>query len=201
MFLKNVTWKSFLSGSLKTAIIYKTIIKRVTLHNEFQMKKYLGQLVMMGCLICVSNIQAQQVELSGPRIGFTVLGGESAELLEDEFGAYPIVTQFGWQFERRFFTLDSGSSGLVESVILLGGLEQGILIPSWSGIIGFRDAKGTEFGLGPNISPAGIGLTFAVGVTLNIEDKVNIPFNLAVSPINGIRISLLTGFNSMRSND
>jgi hypothetical protein len=165
------------------------------------MKKYLVQLVMMGCLICVSNIQAQQVVLSGPRIGVTAIGGEIAELLEDEYEVYPIVTQFGWQFERRFFTLDNGSSGLVESVMLLGGLEQGFLIPSWSGIIGFRDAKGTEFGLGPNVSPAGVGLTFAVGVTLNIEDKVNIPFNIAVTPINGIRISLLTGFNSMQSND
>jgi len=29
---------------------------------------------------------------------------------------------------------------------------------------------------------------------------LNIPFNIAVSPINGFRISILTGFNSMRNN-
>lgn len=164
------------------------------------MKKFPGLLIVIILFSYAINLQAQQIKLSGPRVGYTILGGESAELLEEEFGAKPVITQFGWQIERKFFTLESGSSGLVENVILLGGLEQGILIPSWSGIIGFRDANGTEFGLGPNISPAGIGLTFAVGVTLNIEDKVNIPFNLAVSPINGIRISLLTGFNSVRPN-
>lgn len=164
------------------------------------MKIWMGCLLLMGWLINIGNVRAQQVELSGPRFGFTVLSGESAELLKDEFDASPLITQFGWQFERRFFTLDSGATGLVENVVLLGGLEQGILIPSWSGIIGFRDAKGTEFGFGPNISPAGIGLTFAAGMSVNLENKVNIPFNIAVSPINGFRISILTGFNSMRNN-
>ena len=52
--------------------------------------------------------------LTGPRLGFTIISGEMADKLKDDYDAIPIVTQFGWQFEWRFFSLEEGTSGVVE---------------------------------------------------------------------------------------
>ena len=137
----------------------------------------------------------QPVNLNGPRIGVTIVSGELAERLDDEFGAYPVVTQFGWQFETRFFTLPDGLSGVFELVPLIAGVEQGLFLPSISGLIGLRTGKGLEFGVGPNVSLAGAALVIAGGVTISSQ-YVHFPINFAVVPSNkGARFSLLFGFN------
>lgn len=106
------------------------------------------------------------------------------------------MTQFGWQFETRYFTLPNGTCGLVEGVILAGGLEQGKFLPSGSLLIGIRNAKGMEFGFGPNLSYSGARFVFAIGTTLK-SSNVFFPINLAIVPAaDGVRISLLTGFNA-----
>lgn len=137
---------------------------------------------------------AQQLE--GPRIGATLIGpGELADRLENDYSAGPLVTQFGWQFENRLFTTGSGTSGLIEWVPLIGGLEQGLFLPSLSALVGLRSVEGMEIGFGPNVSLAGAGLVVAAGITLQ-TDYVNVPLNFAVVPSrNGTRFSLLTGFN------
>ncbi len=140
------------------------------------------------------------VEAGGPRIGFTVVGnGELRDRLRDKYDASNVVTQFGWQFESRLFRLPSGLSGLFEFVPLIGGLEQGLFLPSASGILGIRGANGLEFGFGPNISLAGAGLAVAAGTT--IQGKyVNVPINLAMVPgRQGNRFSLLIGFTYRRN--
>ncbi|MBT2556936.1 hypothetical protein J7E24_04010 [Hymenobacter sp. ISL-91] len=138
------------------------------------------------------------VNLSGPRIGFTVLTGGAADKAREDFRLNPFLTQFGWQFEKRIFRLSSGLSGLVELVPLIGGLEQGKFIPSLNALVGIRGPKGFEFGLGPNVTPAGANIALAVGTSFKVED-VNFPVNLAVVPGNGgVRFSLLLGFNYRR---
>lgn len=137
------------------------------------------------------------LELDGPRFGITFLDGQVARDLEAIFGAKPIISQFGWQFENRFFNLENGTSGIVEFVGLLGGVDQGLILPSATMMIGMRNARGMEFGFGPNLSLTGSSLAFAVGVTLQ-SGGINFPVNLAYVPSpQGGRLSFLLGFNAV----
>jgi len=162
---------------------------------------------------------------SGPRVGYTyITSGTTADYLAAR-GKNPGITQFGWQFEGRLFTVE-GLSGLIEFVPLIGGIDQGIIIPSASCLLGVRSSgkKSFEFALGPNFSispdykgdtrPA-VGLVLALGTSLK-KGNVNFPINLAIVPSvgskhdiydtttktttsqsfqTGWRISLLVGFN------
>ncbi|OFX88821.1 MAG: hypothetical protein A2W99_04970 [Bacteroidetes bacterium GWF2_33_16] len=138
------------------------------------------------------------INLNGPRVGFTYIGpGDVADRL-NENDISQFISQFGWQFETRFFTLDNGSCGLVEGVVLLGGLEQNTILPSASFLIGLRGQKGIEFGFGPNLSVAGASFVFAVGITLKTQN-IFFPINLAMVPSkDGYRFSLLFGFNARK---
>ncbi|MFD2514015.1 hypothetical protein ACFSRY_09070 [Pontibacter locisalis] len=140
------------------------------------------------------------LKLSGPRIGFTILSQKYSDNIRDEFDTdvNAFMTQFGWQFETRVFTLENGVSGLFEFVPLIGGLEQGKFLPSLSALIGIRGAKGFEFGVGPNVSLAGAGVVLAVGTNFQSQG-VNFPVNFAVAPSkDGARFSVLFGFNSRK---
>lgn len=140
------------------------------------------------------------VDLSGPRVGLTFLSEGIVKELRDQrrLDLQPAISQFGWQFERQFFTKESGVTAVSEYVVLLGGLDQGVAIPSLNWLIGARTRGGAEFGIGPNLTPAGIGLVVAVGVTYRIG-AMNVPINFALVPSKyGQRLSVLTGFN-MRS--
>jgi hypothetical protein len=106
-----------------------------------------------------------------------------------------VITQFGWQFERQFYSKGSGLTAVNEWVVLIGGLEQGVALPSASWIVGLRTRDGAEFGVGPNITPSGVALAIAAGVTFR-AGALNVPMNFAVVPSkSGVRVSMLTGFN------
>jgi hypothetical protein len=139
------------------------------------------------------------VSLSGPRVGATFLSPGVAEKFRDhQIDAGWALSQFGWQFEKRIKTGPSGLSAVNEWVVLAGGLEQGVVIPSLSWLVGLRSASGVEFGLGPNVTPAGVALAVAGGLTVS-KGALNVPFNIAVVPSRaGVRVSVLTGFNMKR---
>lgn len=159
------------------------------------------------------TIYDDRLKFSGPRIGFTIIGnGIAADRLRER-GKTPFISQFGWQFETRIFTLKDGTSGLFEFIPLIGGIEQGMFLPSVSAMFGMRGKKGTEFAFGPNLSITGAGMVLAVGSSFHSEN-VYFPINLAVVPsVNkmegkfdatgnyyqermgtGVRVSLLIGF-------
>jgi hypothetical protein len=138
----------------------------------------------------------EEIHLNGPRLGITVLTGGVARKADQEYSLNPFLTQFGWQFETRIFRMPNGTAGLLEIVPLIGGLEQGKFIPSLNALIGIRGPQGFEFGLGPNVSPAGANIALAVGTSFR-SNGINFPVNFAVVPGNGgVRFSLLFGFNS-----
>jgi len=139
------------------------------------------------------------VNLEGPRLGVTyILEGELTRGLKEDFDVNPFITQFGWQFERQYFSLNSGVAGLVEGVVLVGGLEQNVFLPSASLLVGIRGAKGFEFGFGPNLSLAGAGMVFAVGMNVQ-AGELNFPVNFAFVPSpKGARFTLLCGFNVVK---
>jgi len=140
---------------------------------------------------------AEEIDLSGPRLGFTVLGQGVVDTLKRDNGIVvaPLISQFGWQFERQFYSTQSGPTAITEAVVLLGGLDQGVAIPSLSWLVGVRTRDGAEFGVGPNITPAGVALALAAGITFR-AGTLNVPINFAVVPSkSGTRVSVLTGFS------
>jgi hypothetical protein len=139
----------------------------------------------------------QRIKLSGPRFGVTYLGGS----IVDSLAAYdvkvsPVITQFGWQFERQFYAGEGGLAAVTEWVVLVGGLEQSAFLPSVSWLVGLRTLRGAEFGVGPNVSAAGSALVFAAGLTTR-AGAFNLPVNIAVVPSKvGTRVSVLVGFTT-----
>ena len=137
------------------------------------------------------------VDMTGPRFGFTVLNQESVDALFEKrnITVKPLVSQFGWQFERRLYTNGDGVTMLMEWIPLVSGLEQGLALPSLNWLVGVRTSSGTEFGLGPNITPLGVGLVAAAGVTVK-TGALHVPFNFAIATSeSGARVSVMTGFN------
>ena len=110
-----------------------------------------------------------------------------------------MVTQIGWQFEQRFYADQaSGLAALSEIVVLVGGLEQNMFLPSLSWLAGLRTGQGFEVGAGPNLSLSGVGITFAAGANLQVG-QINLPIHFAFVPSpKGSRTSLLAGFSLNR---
>jgi hypothetical protein len=160
-------------------------------------------LILVGCSPGIAQDVppvVNTVNLSGPRLGVTYLSGGIVRKLEDrQIDVSPVISQFGWQWEKQFFTSADGSLTMVtEWVGLAGGLEQNVFLPSLSWLVGLRTREGAEFGLGPNVTPAGVALVFAGGMTIR-AGSVNVPINVAVVPSKmGTRVSVLTGLSLRR---
>lgn len=105
----------------------------------------------------VNTPKANRINLNGPRMGLVVFSGPlgdryQAPRSEGGYDALPVMFQFGYQFEVNYLT-EGNLQGLFEFIPLLTGLDQGILIPSFSFLNGFRSSKsGFEFAFGPTIS-------------------------------------------------
>jgi hypothetical protein len=177
----------------------------MSLNRKSAFRQLLRALFMI-CVLCTPALcqtrvppPAKTVSLSGPRVGFTSLSpGIIEQLRERSVEVSPLITQFGWQFEKQFYSKDSGITAVNEWVVLLGGLEQGVALPSVSWMVGLRTREGAEFGVGPNITPAGVALAVAAGVTFR-AGALNVPVNVAIVPSkSGMRVSILSGFNFRR---
>lgn len=145
-----------------------------------------------------TNIDTKSFTLSGPRFGLTFIEGALADTLMRRYDVRSPITQFGWQFETQIFRVDDGLRGLTELVLLVGGLDQGVVIPTGTWLVGIRGKSGMEIGVGPSVSPAGVGIAVAGGISFR-HNGVNFPLNLAVvSGKGGQRYSILTGFTLHR---
>jgi hypothetical protein len=167
----------------------------------------LARLVLAGAVSIPTTLAAQQpadlvqqLNRSGPRFGLTWLGGSITDTLRSKYkvDVAHVITQFGWQYERQFASLENGPVALNELVFLIGGLDQGTFIPSLTWLVGVRTPGNFEFGVGPNATPAGVALAISSGVTFR-SGALAIPINVAVVPSRfGTRASILTGFNIYR---
>jgi hypothetical protein len=143
---------------------------------------------------------ARSLSLSGPRVGATILSqGVVDKLSERQIAVGSVISQFGWQWEKQFFSTQTGGvTAVTEWVGLLGGLEESVAIPSLTWMVGLRTRNGTEFGVGPNVTPSGAALAIAGGITLR-AGVLNIPVNVAYVPSKaGPRVSVVTGFSLRR---
>lgn len=149
---------------------------------------------------------------AGPRIGLVVATGKAIKAELKRRDASPINTAFGWQFEYEYLNSGAGTTGLIEFVPAVVGLESSLAIPSLTMLIGVRLGNGFEMGFGPNLSAiakdrdplaapddpakmaAGIGMSAAVGMTMR-SGKMNFPANLvAIRNKNGYRAALMLGW-------
>ena len=64
--------------------------------------------------------------------------------ISDEFSEElgPVISQFGWQFEKRFMSSETGATAVTEFVLLFGGADQGVFVPSLTWLIGGRTTGG-----------------------------------------------------------
>ncbi|MEM6963206.1 MAG: hypothetical protein AAF573_00485 [Bacteroidota bacterium] len=98
--------------------------------------------------------EVDRLNLSGPRMGFTAFTGELSRIYSDPkseggFDAFPLMFQFGYQFEVKY--LNQGDfQALFEFIPIVTGLDQGRFIPSISVLNGMRSNRtGWEFAFGP----------------------------------------------------
>ena len=104
----------------------------------------------------INNPNKSRLNLSGPRMGFTCYTGETAGILKASksqggFDAFPVMFQFGFQFEQQYLN-EGNFQALFEFIPMITGLDQGMLLPSFTIMNGLRNNKnGLEFGFGPTI--------------------------------------------------
>jgi hypothetical protein len=161
-----------------------------------KMKKFI---LTISAFLLLLTANSQTDKLSGPRIGFTFIGAgpvadfintkDLGALTEEGSDGYPhvfgeegnaFITQYGWQWETRFAD-GYDVTGLVEWIVLVGGMEKGLFLPSVSSLVGIRTSSNLEFAFGPNLSLSGIGAVVAVGYNFKIGE-VNLPVNIAFRP-------------------
>ena len=145
----------------------------------------------LGLGLLTANAQIEK--LAGPRLGVTFISpGPIADFLHDGFDfdgedeqhgttGPAITTLYGWQWESRFADGGGQIVGIVEWIVLVGGMEKGMFLPSASSIIGARMDNGLEFGVGPNLSLSGIGMVFGMGYNFK-SGNLNLPINISVIP-------------------
>jgi hypothetical protein len=134
---------------------------------------------------------------TGPRFGVTWLGGSVADTINRRYktNITNVISQFGWQYEKQFASLEGGPVALNEFILMFGGLDQGTAIPTLTWLVGVRTPGEFEFGVGPIGSPAGVGLAVAVGQTFK-AGALSIPVNASWVPSRfGSRVGIMTGFN------
>lgn len=170
-------------------------------------RRVLAALSLITAALIPTTLDAQkpgemvrQLNRSGPRFGVTWMSGSIVDSLRSKYDidVAPVITQFGWQYERQFASLENGPVALNEWILLVGGLDQGVFLPSLTWIVGVRTPNNFEFGVGPNLTPAGVALAISMGMTFR-AGALAVPVNVAVVPSKyGVRSSILTGFNLYR---
>lgn len=96
----------------------------------------------------------------GPRMGFASLLFEpstykimKAKKSNGGFEAgFPVLFQFGYQFEKQYLN-EGNFQALFEFIPMVSGLDQGLMIPSFTVMNGIRNnTSGWEFAFGPTVS-------------------------------------------------
>jgi hypothetical protein len=142
---------------------YQNIPEEIQIMTEISVKKLLGLDVDPNLVNLLVNYEdpiistRTNLKLNGPRMGVAYITGDIAERLmapadEGGFDGYPILSQFGYQYEIQY--LSAGNfQALVEFLGVFSGLEQKLFNPIIVFMNGFRMGRsGWEVAFGPSIS-------------------------------------------------
>lgn len=104
----------------------------------------------------ITPTKVGKINNSGPRVGYAYAFGELSEYAmrsenQGGLGAMPAFAMIGYQFEAQYVGNDKFSA-LIEGIANVSGLEQGLFIPTFTLLNGFRfERTGWEFAFGPGI--------------------------------------------------
>jgi hypothetical protein len=183
--------------------------------------KLLICLVFFG-VISISVLPAEEVSAGeektppwlwlGPRIGVTGEISKPSDFDDriQEFQPksrdyFPVYSEIGLAIEQSI-QLDQKEHRLfVQERILVGGLDQTMVLPSLSLLLGYRAASGLQIGLGPDFSYESDGgdaelaaaMVYTLGGSFTLDGK-KIPIVLSAVPIppeGKPRLSILTGLD------
>lgn len=161
------------------------------------MKRLLLSLLVLLAFNCSAQIQysstiaanydSQVQRNAGPRFGLTyITNGTLTDDIEEEFGVTSnLISQFGYQFEKQIMG-DENIAGILEGILFIGGVDQGLFLPSVSGMFGVRNKDSWELAVGPNLSVNGAAMVIGFGKSFNFGN-INIPVNIAWVPSNSKR--------------
>ncbi len=150
------------------------------------------------------NPYVDRLNLSGPRLGVTYFTGEIANHLhaqKHEGGfetSIPLMFMFGYQFELQY--LNSGNfQALFEFVPTITGVDQGMIMPNLSILMGFRhNVKGWEIALGPTAGLIKKASGYYVDGVWNLkndwESEDPIPYNIEKRIDSRGEVAFHTGF-------
>lgn len=105
----------------------------------------------------ITSTNVGKINNSGPRVGYAFMTGKMQEFAtrptaQGGLDIFPGVSMIGYQFEGQYVGTENFSA-LVEGVFSFIGMEQGIFIPSFALLNGFRFGKaGWEIAFGPGFS-------------------------------------------------
>lgn len=105
----------------------------------------------------MNNPDEYQLNLSGPRMGYTFFTGEGIDVIrakksEGGYDRNPAFFQMGYQFEKQYLN-EGNVQALFEFIPMITGLDQGLFIPSMTILNGIRNNKnGLEFAVGPSVN-------------------------------------------------
>jgi hypothetical protein len=184
------------------------------------MKRIVQQLVYLIFLgvISISILPAEEQGSPpwlwlGPRIGITGVVSKPADfndVIQEFFPKsrqyFPAYSEIGLAVEQRIRIEGSGYQLFLQERILAGGLDQTVVLPSLSLLLGFSTPFGLEIGLGPDfslesksdetvIAPA---MVYTLGWSFFTAEGVKIPVVFSAVPIppeGKARLSLLTGLD------
>jgi TolB-like protein len=127
----------------------------------------------------VINPDKNKLNLSGPRLGLTYFNGTTADIMtkpkyEGGYDVLPAMFMFGYQLEVQY--LNSGNfQALFEFIPTITGVDQGLLMPNLSILMGFRhNIRGWEIALGPTA-----GLTKKANGYYTFDAEGNKTWNLS----------------------
>jgi len=177
--------------------------------------KVIGVLAIILIATVSVSAQSSRTELVfGLRIGATYIAVEAWDAYnttmqttfpDSDRTYFPIITQFGLNIEQRILLGTTRSHFVFQEVLLVVGIDQNMLLPSVSTLIGFRSRAGLEIGMGPNFAMSlkdgdavlAMSVVFAAGWTFSFSD-MNVSVNIAIVPTprdGNLRLTILSGFN------
>jgi TolB-like protein len=183
------------------------LVRRVTISNDYEN--------------ILNNPFDRTLVAEGPRMGFGFVTGNNANILarpKSEGGfdqQLPIMSQFGYQFEKAYITTGNWQA-LAEVIPMLSGLESNRIIPTLTILNGLRSNQhGWEFAFGPTIDLSktldgkldsrgeltfSTALVFSVGKTIK-SGEMNFPINLYFIPArdnSSYRFGISMGWNASK---
>ncbi len=118
--------------------VNKVLVERLKFNNEV-----------------ITTEDVGRINNSGPRVGYSLMTGTFHEFAtrgveQGGLDIFPGVSMIGYQFEGQYVGTESFSA-LIEGIVNISGMEQGLFMPSISVLNGFRfGRKGWEFAFGPS---------------------------------------------------